>query len=594
LQQSVLPVHWERATAEAHGDKGISHVLDFGPGESVGIGAITARNKEGTGVQVILAGALQGDRGLGDKSTLFDANPKSVRFAPNWERDFGPKLVRLADGSLMVDTRFTRLLGKPPVMVAGMTPTTANEQIVAAFTKAGFHGELAGGGQHTEAYFRDRVAKIMAEIPAGEGITTNLLFLNAYLWGFQYPLVEVMRQEGKPMDGVTIAAGVPTLETANEVLASLRKSGIQHVSFKPGNIASIKQVIEIAKANPESQILLQWTGGRGGGHHSYEDMHEPILQTYAAMRRLPNLTLVAGSGFGDAKDALPYMTGEWSREFGMPAMPFDAVLVASRVMASQEALTSPEAKALIAQAPGIPNEKAWEGSYEGPVGGVRTVVSELGEPIHKLDTRGIALWAKYDAKYFNKPPAEAEAAILADKATIIAELNRDYQKVYFGKKADGRVADLEDMTYMEVARRMVELMHVPGGEGGRWIDVTFRDRVYDFLVRTEERFHRSGDSTAFVQSPKQLETDPVAFLQEFFARYPKAQERLIASEDVDYFLNLAKRPGKPVNFIPVIDKDLKIWFKKDSLWQSEDLEAVPGKDVQRVAILQGPVAVRYT
>lgn len=594
LQQSVLPVHWERATAEAHGDKGISHVLDFGPGESVGIGAITARNKEGTGVQVVLAGALQGDRGLGDKSSLFDADPKSVRFAPHWERDFGPKLVRLADGSLMVDTRFTRLLGKPPVMVAGMTPTTANEQLVAAFTKAGFHGELAGGGQHTEAYFRDRVAKIMAEIPAGEGITTNLLFLNAYLWGFQYPLVEVMRQEGKPMDGVTIAAGVPTLETANEVLASLRQSGIQHVSFKPGNIASIKQVIEIAKANPESQILLQWTGGRGGGHHSYEDMHEPILQTYAAMRRLPNLTLVAGSGFGDAKDAMPYMTGEWSREFGMPAMPFDAVLVASRVMASQEASTSPEAKELIAQAPGIPNEKAWEGSYEGPVGGVRTVVSELGEPIHKLDTRGVALWAKYDAKYFNKAPAEAEAAILADKATIIAELNRDYQKVYFGKKADGRVADLEEMTYMEVARRMVELMHVPGGEGGRWIDVTFRDRVYDFLVRTEERFHRSGDSTAFVQSPKQLEADPVAFLQEFFARYPKAQERLIASEDVDYFLNLAKRPGKPVNFIPVIDKDLKIWFKKDSLWQSEDLAAVPGNDVQRVAILQGPVAVRYT
>jgi len=629
LQQSVLPVYWEKATSEVHGDKGITHVLDFGPGESVGIGAITARNKEGTGVQVVLAGALKGERGLLDKTFLFDENAK-IKNPPNWERDFGPKLVRLPDGTLMVDTRFTRLMGKPPVMVAGMTPTTANEQIVAAFTKAGYHGELAGGGQHTEKYFRDRIDAILKEVPAGEGITTNLLFLNAYLWNFQYPLVEVMRKEGKPMDGITVAAGVPTLETANEVLGSLRKNGIQHVSFKPGNLNSIKQVIEIAKANPETQVVLQWTGGRGGGHHSYEDMDEPILQTYAAMRRLPNLTLVAGSGFGDAQDALPYMTGEWSKRHGMPAMPFDAVLVASRVMASKEALTSPEAKELIAQAPGIADQKDWEGSYEGPVGGVRTVVSELGEPIHKLNTRGIELWAKFDREYFSKDPKEAAEKIQADKAKIIEEINANYQKLYFGKKADGRVADLPEMTYQEVLDRMIELMHVPGkpaekavpdtlesgqkppaerapGDStpavseirtkeipGRWIDVTFRDRAFDFFARTEARFNRSRDGVAFVQSPQQIEKDPVAFLQEFVKRYPQAKDRLIASEDVDFFLNLAKRPGKPVNFIPVIDGDLKLWFKKDSLWQSEDLEAVPGHDVQRVAILQGPVAVRYT
>jgi fatty acid synthase subunit beta len=35
-------------------------------------------------------------------------------------------------------------------------------------------------------------------------------------------------------------------------------------------------------------------------------------------------------------------------------------------------------------------------------------------------------------------------------------------------------------------------------------------------------------------------------------------------------------------------------FKKDSLWYSEDLDAIPERDVGRVCILQGPVAVRYS
>lgn len=56
-------------------------------------------------------------------------------------------------------------------------------------------------------------------------------------------------------------------------------------------------------------IALQWTGGRGGGHHSFEDFHAPLLETYAAMRAVPNVVLVVGSGFGDAKDSWPYLEG---------------------------------------------------------------------------------------------------------------------------------------------------------------------------------------------------------------------------------------------------------------------------------------------
>jgi len=48
-----------------------------------------------------------------------------------------------------------------------------------------------------------------------------------------------------------------------------------------------------------------------------------------------------------------------------------------------------------------------------------------------------------------------------------------------------------------------------------------------------------------------------------------------------------------VPFIPVLDASFGIWFKKDSLWQAEDIEAVFDQDPQRVCILQGPVAVKH-
>ena len=41
--------------------------------------------------------------------------------------------------------------------------------------------------------------------------------------------------------------------------------------------------------------------GLGGGHHSFEDHHTPMLAKYGAIRREKNIVLVCGSGFGDAK-----------------------------------------------------------------------------------------------------------------------------------------------------------------------------------------------------------------------------------------------------------------------------------------------------
>lgn len=71
----------------------------------------------------------------------------------------------------------------------------------------------------------------------------------------------------------------------------------------------IRTVLAIADANPEMPIMLQWTGGRAGGHHSFEDFHDPMLKMYAAIRKRENIVLVGGSGMGSAASALPYLNG---------------------------------------------------------------------------------------------------------------------------------------------------------------------------------------------------------------------------------------------------------------------------------------------
>ena len=472
--------------------------------------------------------------------------------------------MKRSDGALHLDTPFSRLLGKPPIMVAGMTPTTVKSGFVSAILNAGYHVELAGGGHYNPAALRAKVAEIQKQIPAGIGITLNALYINPRQFGFQLPLWQDMRKEGLPIEGFCIAAGIPTTEKAAEIIDALRVAGIKHVAFKPGSVDGIRQVVNIAAANPDFPIFLQWTGGRAGGHHSYEDFHQPILVTYRMIRQQENICLIAGSGFGSADDIWPYLTGDWSTKmFNVQPMPFDGFLFASRVMVAKEAHTSSSVKDLIVAAAGVDDIK-WEGTYERPTGGILTVKSELGEPIHKVANRAVKLWKEFDDSVFKLPKEKRAAWLIERKDEVIAKLNRDFAKPWFGLKKDGTIArDLGDMTYEDVVLRMVGLMYVT--HQSRWIDISLRNLTGDWLRRVEERFagvNGGGAEPSILQSYVSLD-DPLPFVETFFKTYPLATEQLLAAEDVAFFLAIAQRPGqKPAPFIPVLDASFEVWFKK--------------------------------
>ncbi|KAK0629611.1 acyl transferase domain-containing protein [Bombardia bombarda] len=580
------PVNWEKATVFPEA----THILDFGPGGISGLGILTSRNKEGTGVRVILAGTVNGTvTEVGYKSELFDRDEDhAVKYAVDWVKEYGPRLVKTSSGRTFVDTKMSRLLGVPPLIVAGMTPTTIAWDFVANTMNAGYQIELGGGGYYNAKTMTEAISKIEKAIPAGRGIAINLIYVNPRAMAWQIPLIGRLRAEGFPIEGLTIGAGVPSIEVAQEYIETL---GLKHISFKPGSSEAIQAVVNIAKANPTFPVILQWTGGRGGGHHSYEDFHQPILAMYGRIRRQENIILVAGSGFGGADDTYPYLTGAWSTKYGYPPMPYDGCMFGSRMMVAREAHTSKAAKQAIVDAPGL-DDGDWEKTYKGPAGGVITVRSEMGEPIHKLATRGVLFWAEMDQKIFSLPKEKRVPELKKNRDYIIKKLNEDFQKVWFGKNKDGKTVDLEDMTYSEVVRRMVELMYVK--DETRWIDLSLAKLTGDFIHRLEERFTTSSGEPSSLQSYADLD-EPFPTVERILSRYPEAEKQLINAQDVQHFLLLCQRRGqKPVPFVPVLDENFEFFFKKDSLWQSEDLAAVIDKDVGRTCILQGPMAAKHS
>ena len=554
-----------------------THLLDFGPGQ---IGSLIHETTEGTGLRVIqMTDRSSSSESIGVRAEMFSTDMPPV--SPNWEQMFGPRLLASHQGVVRLDTKMTRVLGTPPVMVAGMTPTTVPWEFVAAVMQAGYHIELAGGGYSDEKKFEAAIRRLASTIPTDRGITCNLLYANPKTIAWQTSLLRDLIREGIPIAGITIGAGIPSPDVVKEYIKSI---GVKHISFKPGSYASIDQVIDIAQQNPDFQIGLQWTGGRAGGHHSFEDFHLPILKTYGRIRKCPNILLIAGSGFGEGFDTFPYLTGKWSNSFGYPSMPFDGVLLGSRMMVAKEAHTSIQAKHLIIEAEGV-SDIDWHKSFDEPTGGVVTINSEMGQPIHMLATRGVMLWKEFDQRIFSiKDHAQQVEYLRSHQEEIMFRLNNDFARPWFAVNGLGQNVEIEHMTYIEVLRRLCQLMYVH--HQNRWIDLSYQTLVRDFLHLTQERLGHC------INSAGRRPSDIISAFEE--ALGIDANE-ILYPEDVTLLMALfRRRDQKPVPFIPKLDENFETWFKKDSLWQAEDVEAVIEQDVQRVCIIQGPVAARHS
>src|SRR5690606_29115901 len=75
--------------------------------------------------------------------------------------------------------------------------------------------------------------------------------------------------------------------------------------------------------------------------------------------------------------------------------------------------------------------------------------------------------------------------------------------------------------------------------------------------------------------------------REFGHRYPHAHDHMVHAEDVERFVEICRQPGKPVPFVPVIDADVRRWYKSDSLGYSHDDRF----NADQVLCVPGPEAI---
>jgi fatty acid synthase len=113
------------------------------------------------------------------------------------------------------------------------------------------------------------------------------------------------------------------------------------------------------------------------------------------------------------------------------------------------------------------------------------------------------------------------------------------------------------------------------------------------LKRAEARLHPHDSGpieTLFdahdAEGQALLENPPQAIAR-FLERYPDAETIQLHPADVPFFVTLCKTLGKPVNFVPVIDKDVRRWWRSDSLWQAHDARYT----ADQVCIIPGTQAV---
>ena len=353
---------------------------------------------------------------------------------------------------------------------------------------------------------------------------------------------------------------MPDVEEALALLDELAGAGLHLNAFKPGTVEQVRQVLAIADAAPQHTIAVHLEGGHGGGHHSWEELDELLLETYHELRARENVLLCVGGGVGDPARAADLLCGTWSLAYDEPAMPVDAVLVGTAAMACREAAASPAVKAALVAASGSAGLGAARRARRRRDVGAQPPRRRHPPARHARRRARRTCWRAVagDARGGARPARGDRRGARADTA-----------KPYLG--------DVEAMTYRELLARFTE--RCATGRFGRyddgaWGHPTWRARALALYRRFGARLHplQAGPipaaacrwcaaSSSTIRRARWRRSAPPS-------RPPR--RRCCTPPTRTSSSRSATAPGKPVPFVPVLDGEVRRWFMADALWQAQD------------------------
>lgn len=108
------------------------------------------------------------------------------------------------------------------------------------------------------------------------------------------------------------------------------------------------------------------------------------------------------------------------------------------------------------------------------------------------------------------------------------------------------------------------------------------------LQRAEARLHEADHGQIVTRFPTAgAVEDGTSAIAQLLQDFPQAEAITLHPVDVPFFTDVCRRPGKPVPFVPVLDAEVRRWWRSDSLWQAHDERY--GAD--QVCVIPGPVSV---
>ncbi|KAI9500376.1 acyl transferase domain-containing protein [Coemansia spiralis] len=576
------PVDWPRTIGSA------TSIVDFSTSSSVvSFTELTCLEIDGRGIPLY---RYPGDQELADRFSFVQPLNSTTKHIKSWKALYGPQLVKVQD-KVHIDTKIYEILGLPPVIVSGIA--TMDVEFVAAVFAAGYHAELSVADTQSSDEMAARITELAQIMTPGYGISISCDFSTPQKWNQQLDTIINLRKDAKiPIIGTCIADSVPDdisrVTTAIQLLAS---AGIRYIALKPTTISEIQKVLAIAQQSPDFFIMLQWTGGRCGGQHSFEEFHQPLLSTYADIRKNKNVLLVGNSGFGDAQGVLPYLTGDWGELFHKAQMPLDGIMLCSRAMVSRESPLATEIKELIVGASGTDPYDALA-LFNGPNGGVVSILDHQGKSYHVISNRA-AIFCHKLRDIWSQPREKHLGLLKQNRKWIIEMLNNDYARPWFACRGDD-VVELHQMTYMEVINRLLDLTYTD-----KWIHPSYRTLVAQFVQRSMMRL--SNTEQEFVPHTGEPDDVVLAEIARVRQSLPSLNTQLLATADIQFFLHLCQQffAQRAVPFVPILDEHFGDYLFCDTTWVLNDLGSVvcaEGLDdaAQRVLIPQGPVAASYS
>ena len=467
----VRPVDWVAEVERLH-DSGAKWIIDLGPSDTAT--RLTAPIVRGLGVGLVPAATRVGQRNL----FTVGAEPEVL---PPWS-SYAPTTVKLPDGSVKLSTKFTRLTGRSPILLAGMTPTTVDAKIVAAAANAGHWAELAGGGQVTEEIFEDRIAELTGLLEPGRAVQFNSLFLDPYLWKLQ-------------VGGKRLGAEGPSVRRADRrcrrVRGHSRPRGRRRAHRRTEQRRNQQRGVQARHRRPD-QVGHQHRGrgarqGRHRAHRGRPCGRSPLVggpRRSAAGHVCRSAQAAEHHRLRRRRHRYPRAgrripVRQLGQGYGFPAMPVDGILVGTAAMATLESTTSPAVKQMLVETTGTDH---WisAGKANGRHG-IQLAASSAPTSTRSTTPRRAAGGCS------TRWPATRDA--VADRRDELIAAMANTAKPYFG--------DIGDMTYLQWLQRYVELAIGDGDStadtaspGSPWIAETWRERFAEMLKRAEARLHQ--------------------------------------------------------------------------------------------------------